>query len=102
MKVFLSHPMHGYTEAEVMALREAAIEKLKPIYGDGITIIDNYHHDDAPENAGRVWHLGKSIQMMSEADLVVFCSGWVWATGCKIEQDICNRYNLPTIYLSDL
>lgn len=72
MKVFISHKMSGIPEEEVTRIREEATSYLKSKYGD-VEIIDNYHHSDAPENAGRLWHLGRSIQQLEEADAIYFC-----------------------------
>lgn len=94
MKVFLSHKMSGLEEKAVMRIRYQALEYLIEKYGNNIELIDNYHHEDVPENAGRIWHLGTSIRMMEEADLILFCPGWNSAKGCKIERYICDVYNL--------
>jgi hypothetical protein len=96
MKVFLSHKMSGLSEEEVMQIRQKAIDYLTDKYGQ-IEVIDNYHHEDAPENAGRIWHLGTSIRMMEEADAIYFCDGWEYAKGCVIEYKICRLYNLNII-----
>ncbi len=96
MKVMLSHPMSGMSESDVMKLRKMMTEYLKARYGK-IEIIDNYHHKNVPENAGRLWHLGTSIRMMEEADAIFFCPGWQSAKGCKIEYAICKLYNLNII-----
>lgn len=100
MKVFLSHKMSGLTEEQVMNLRYQALEYLIGKYGNNIELIDNYHHEDVPENAGRIWHLGTSIRMMEEADLIVFCPGWKEANGCKIEYTICRLYDLRLEFIS--
>ena len=60
MKVFLSHPMSGLKEDEVMTLRMSVLEYLRNKYDTYIELIDNYHHENVPENAGRLWHLGTS------------------------------------------
>lgn len=107
MKVFLSHKMTGLTEEEVMKIRNEALEYLQETYGE-IELIDNYHHKDVPENAGRLWHLGTSIRMMEEADAVYFCDGWEEAKGCCIEYEICKMYNNKILsrnggmYMSDM
>ena len=97
-KVFISHPMSDLSEEEVMKLRDEAKQYLEDlrIFGD-IEIIDNYTHPDAPKNAGRLWHLGRSIQMMEEADVIFFYGNWGPANGCIIERMIVSLYNLPTI-----
>lgn len=96
MKVFLSHRMSGLSEEEVMHIRQKAIDYLTDKYGK-IEVIDNYHHDNALENAGRIWHLGISISQMDEADVIYFCPGWEIANGCIIEREICKLYNLVII-----
>lgn len=100
MKVFLSHPMHGLTDAEVKALREEGTKIAKLLYGDDVVIIDNYHHGDSPVTNARVWHLGKSIQQMSEADIVIFLDGWSCARGCLMEEKICINYEIPILYFA--
>ena len=42
MKVFLSHPMNGLSESEIMSIRDSAYTYLQAVYGN-IKIIDNLH-----------------------------------------------------------
>ena len=93
MKVFLSHPMHGLTEEQIMSIRDTAYYYLRSVYGN-IEIIDNLHIDEAPKNSGRLWHLGRSIQQMEEADAIYFCDGWENARGCLIERQVAEKYGL--------
>lgn len=93
MKVFLSHQMTGLSEAKVMEIRNAALENLRNRFG-AVELIDNYRHENVPDNAGRIWHLGTSIRMMEQADLIYFCAGWKEAKGCLIERQICDIYGL--------
>lgn len=97
MRVFLSHPMHGLSEQEVINIRNSALSYLRGVYGEDIQLIDNYHHNDAPENAGRLWHLGRSIQMMGEADAVYFCGDWEDARGCCVEERVARYYGLKVL-----
>ena len=48
MKVFLSHPMHGLTEEQIMSIRDSTYYYLRSMYGN-IELIDNYRHEDAPK-----------------------------------------------------
>lgn len=93
MKVFLSHPTHGLTEEEIMSIRDSAYYYLRSIYGN-IEIIDNLRMYEAPKNSGRLWHLGRSIQQMEEADAIYFCEGWENARGCLIERQVAEKYGL--------
>ena len=93
MKVFLSHPMHDLTEEQIMSIRDSAYYYLRSVYGN-IEIIDNLHMYEAPKNSGRLWHLGRSIQQMEEADAIYFCDGWENARGCLIERQVAEEYGL--------
>lgn len=100
MKVFISQPMNGLPEEEVIAVRKRAIETIEHVYGK-VEIIESYIHENVPKNAGRLWHLGESIKLMSEADLVVFCPGYENARGCRIEEAVCDEYDIPSVILGE-
>lgn len=93
MKVFLSHPMNGLSESEIMSIRDSAYTYLQAVYGN-IKIIDNLHMYEAPKNSGRLWYLGRSIQQLEEADAIYFCEGWENARGCLIERQVAEKYGL--------
>ena len=99
MKIMLSHPMSGIPEDEVMDLRRITSLMLIGKLGADTETIDNYHHDDAPESAGRLWHLGRSIQQMGEVDAVYFCGdyGNSKALGCLVEHIICRLYKIKIL-----
>lgn len=97
VKIFLSHPMSGLSEDEIMNIRYKAYHYIASKINENIEIIDNYHHKDIPENAGRLWHLGTSIRQMEEADAIYFCDGWEKSEGCNIERKICALYHLRVI-----
>lgn len=54
--------------------------------------------DDADKNIAikgdsvGMWYLGKSIQLLSEADIVFFAKGWKDFRGCLIEREIAEKY----------
>lgn len=93
MKVFLSHAMSGLDESKVMKIRNDAIQKLTDRYGE-IEVIDNYHHENVPENAGRLWHLGTSIKQLEEADAIYFCDNSYNSNGCVVETVIAILYHI--------
>lgn len=95
MKVFLSHAMSGLDEGSIMELRQRATDYLNQFYND-IEIIDNYHHENVPDDAGRLWHLGTSITQLDKADAIYFCDDSD-ANGCRVELLIANLYNLRVL-----
>lgn len=96
MKVFISQPMYGFTDEEVMETRAKAVEFVRRVHGE-VEVIESYIHENVPETAGRLWHLGESIKLMSDADLVVFCPGYETARGCLVEKTVCDEYDIPYI-----
>ena len=58
-----------------------------------IEIIDSFFQG-APHGANPVWFLGKSIQLLSQADLLVMGEGWEDARGCKLEYEIAAAYGI--------
>lgn len=98
MKVFLSHKMSGVSVAKVSRIRANAKIHLAEKYpNETIEIIDNYNHFDAPVNAGRLWHLGRSIQQLEEADAIYFCKGNCKTKGCIVEKVIVFLYKIPVL-----
>lgn len=94
MKVFISQPMRGLTEREIKLNRAKAIERIKKLYGNDVEIIDNYFEGDEKPLS----KLGKSIELLSKADIIYLCKGWNKARGCKIEYMCASDYDIKIIF----
>lgn len=92
MRVFISQPMRDKTDEEIKRERKSVIELLHMDYED-VEIIDSFF-ETAPHGSAPVWYLGKSIQLLADADMAYFCYGWEKYRGCKIEHDICLAYGI--------
>ena len=71
MKYFISQPMNGKTDEEIKAKRkevETAILEQEP----GAEILDSFF-EGAPHDAKPLWFLGKSLEILSNADIAYFC-----------------------------
>lgn len=95
-KVFISQPMKDKTDEEIKREREKAIKLCKKYLGDDIEVIDSFM-EGAPHDAKPLWFLGKSLEMLSEADYAFFCEGWEEARGCVIEHDCCQKYGIHIV-----
>lgn len=96
MKVFISQPMAGIPDEKVKAKRDEICEKLKEMH---IEVISSFIEGDNHEsNHLPVYYLGRSIQMMAEADAVLFVDGWLDARGCMLEHKICEVYGIKILY----
>lgn len=95
-KLFISQPMNGKTDEEILATREEAIKKAEELLGESVEVIDSFFQS-APHDAKPLWFLGKSIELLSTADVVYFAKGWERARGCKIEYECAKEYGLDSI-----
>ena len=104
IRVFISQPMNGKTDKQIMdARREAAIDAIKRIHEEyGVREDIEVMHTvfDFSNNVHPLVYLGKSIEMMGDADIVYFARGWDNARGCVIEHECANRYGKNILYHS--
>lgn len=97
MKVFISQPMNGLSNDEIINKRSNVILKLSQLIpNESIEIIDSIL-TDTHETSTPLYCLGKSIQSLSEADLVVFLDGWYSSRGCRIEHECATQYHIDTL-----
>ena len=90
MKIMISQPMRGKTEQQIRQEREELVEKLEQ---QGHKVIDTILTDKPPIDCDEaIYFLGRSIELMSKADAVVFMKGWQEARGCRIEYTIAVEY----------
>lgn len=95
-KLFISQPMRGKTDEEILAERQTAINVAKDITGEEIEVIDSFFQN-APVDAKPLWFLGKSLELLSTADIAYFAPGWEDARGCKIEHECAKEYGIDRI-----
>ena len=98
-KLFISQPMRGLTEQEILKVREKIRVRAEKIIGEAIEVIDSFIKDYPGEKNKSipVWYLGKSIQLLSQSDIVYFGGEWRNARGCKIEHEIAKEYGINII-----
>lgn len=95
-RLFISQPMGGKTNEEILAVRNAAIESAERELGEKVDVIDSFFQD-APVDVNPLWYLAKSLELMAEADVVYFAKGWEKYRGCKIENICAVEYGIPLI-----
>ena len=100
VNVFFSQPMHGLTDEEIAVERTYMISEFRDFlidelgFNDDVVICDvnGGYVKPGPEDAGRLWYLGRSIQNMDKADYIVFHKNWTTANGCCAEHNIAINY----------
>lgn len=107
LNVFISQPMNGRTEEEILKERKWAMKALcaaNPYKRSWeIHVIDSYVKEDVPDFVGklrepRLWYLGDSIKLLADADLMVSLYDHRWvAPGCYVEKEAADVYNIPVV-----
>jgi len=97
MNVFISQPMNNKTDKQIKAERERAIDNIKAKYpNENVEILDSFF-EGAPHNVKPLWFLGKSFEILSNADLAYFIGDWKNYRGCCMEHKACEEYGIETI-----
>jgi len=92
-RVFVSQPMRGYSEEDILRERERALKAAKYYLGvDEVVEIPSYIPQIKDKNP--VQCIGASVSLMADADLVIFCRGWYGARGCRVEHAVASEYGL--------
>jgi mRNA degradation ribonuclease J1/J2 len=97
MNVFISQPMKDKTDAQIKTERKKAIDNIKAKYpNENVEILDSFF-EGAPHNVKPLWFLGKSFEILSNADLAYFIGDWKNYRGCCMEHKACEEYGIETI-----
>lgn len=102
IKVFISQPMKGLSEAKIIVTREKIFEEFRATHPTAV-LIDNLTTKSEMENLREVEHpeiqlLARSIGRMSDADVVIFAKGWENYPGCRVENRVARYYGIKTAY----
>lgn len=98
-KLFISQPMRGLSDEEILKAREEIKKRAEKVIGEHVELIDSFLEDYPGETNKHipVYYLGKSIELLSKADIAYFGKGWREARGCIIEHMIACKYEIETI-----
>lgn len=96
MRIFISQPMRDKSDEEILSERKRMIKKVEESATEKPEVIDSFFQN-APAEAKPLWFLGKSLELLSTADVAVFAKGWEEARGCRIEHECCVQYGIEII-----
>ena len=70
-RLFVSQPMRGKTQEEIIEARDKAVKKLSLILDEEFEVVDSYFTEDEPKDvkSSGVYWLGKSLELLSKCDL---------------------------------
>jgi hypothetical protein len=104
MKVFISQPMRGLSDAEIISVREKIFGDFKAEHPEA-ELIDSYGKIKSqlgmynPYAHPKVAMLGTALESLAQADVALFAKGWENAPGCRVEQKVASYYDIPKEYV---
>lgn len=108
--IFISQPMTGKSEEEILATRQKEIEKIHQLFdADGveINIIASYIDDATRKHFEEhvsddinwdIFWLSQSLERLAMADIIWLCDGWEYSKGCNVELECAIQYGLIIVY----
>ena len=93
--LFISQPMSGLTNDEILNVRQKATQFISDKYPDNeILVLPSYKEqpDNTYNATSAVDLLGNAISLMSKANIIYFVPGWKKSKGCQIENEVARRW----------
>lgn len=100
-KLFISQPMNGKSDEEILKEREIAIEEARKFLKEDVEVIDTFY-TDLPEDAKPLEYIARSIGDLAKADIAFFAKGWEEKRGCRIEKEFAFQYGIKTITYNEV
>lgn len=94
-KLFISQPMRGKMDEEILAERADAVQAARDALGEEVEVIDSFFGTSDMSHA--LEYLGESLKLLAKADIAYFAPGWRDARGCKIEHACADAYGIHHI-----
>lgn len=99
LKIFISQPMNGRTEKEILKERQEIENILRKYFSlEDVYILDSFI--EKAQDVNPLFCLGHSIMELSKADYAVFAPEWANSRGCCIEYNCCQQYGIKILYIN--
>lgn len=99
-KLFISCPMKGRTEENIRKSMEQMHKIAEIVFDQELEVIPSYIEDNPPKNSKQaIWYLGKSIQLLAEADFFIGIGYTELFKGCNAESSIARDYEIKSTHV---
>lgn len=93
-KLFISQRMGNLNDEEITIQRKEAIQIATELIGEPVEVLNTLFQE---KMAHPLNYLGRSIEVMAEADIAFFAKGWETGRGCQVERTCAINYGIPII-----
>ena len=102
MLVYISQPMSDKSDQEIRVVREKIFGDYKAEHPEATLLgsfMDQEELSKMPVYKNQpVALLGEALQIMADADVVIFAPGWEHYRGCRIEDKVATYYDIKKVY----
>lgn len=109
MRIFISQPMTGLDEEEILFTRAKEKAKARLMFGDDVEFAPSYtsdatrmrveqHSKRAYEMNWDIYWLVDSLRFLCTCDILWLVEGWEKSKGCTMEREIAEMYGLDVYY----
>lgn len=105
LNVFISLSMGQGSERKIKEKINYLYNKVKDKFPNcKINFLDTYIDEDSPKDCKNdiIWYIGKRLEIMAKADLVVFADGFTNTSEGFIENMAASAYNMDVLEEEDL
>lgn len=100
IKVFISQPMNGLSDTQIIEKRKEAEELIKKALSkrfpkSKIKFVDSFYVSDRQKKP--LYFLAKSLMVLSKADMIYFVDGWREEQKCLAENYCAIAYRVPAL-----
>lgn len=95
-KLFVSQPMAGKTDEEILSVRKLAVKQVQERIGEDVEVIDSFFQEH-PTFDKPLKYLAASIALLADADIAYFAKDWGKARGCEIERICALAYGIEIL-----
>ena len=94
-KIFISQPMRGKTDEEIIKERQEAIDRAKKVIGEEVVVLETFFTDF--DGKSPLSYLAQSLHYLAQADVAMFVGDWKNYRGCRIEHLCATEYGIDRI-----
>lgn len=99
MKIFISQPMRGRSQEDILRDRAKIKEYAVKRFGNDVVFLDQ--HLDFSGTVSPLKALGEAIKVLADADLFILSPGSKESRGGQIELQCAVRYGIPLVTITD-
>lgn len=98
-KLFVSVPMNGRSDEDIADSILKMHKIAEALEGEELELIDSFINEQPKCNNIAIGYLGKSIELLADADIFIGIQNTYDWNGCYIEAEVAHRYGIKCYHI---